>query len=139
MPCLGICFSLLQILFKKSFVFKGFKVSTRLLSSHELEMVYLFPAFSSSLEGAWRGSEKDGRGRSMRTRRCGYHDIKTASYQNSRDGNEMMGWECSRAHQRLDYEDRLVEELCGLLRSGFLRQLDCFSWDVHRVSQTNYN
>ena len=58
----------------------------------------------------------------MRIQRCGYPDIKIASYQDIRTGDERMGWEGSRAHQRLDYGDRLVEELCGFLRSRFLRQ-----------------
>ena len=62
------------------------------------------------------------RGWSMWTRCCGYHDIKIASYQNSRDRNEMMGWKCSCAHHWSDIGDRLVEELCGFLRSRFLRQ-----------------
>ena len=58
----------------------------------------------------------------MRIQRCGYPDIKIASYQDSRGGDERMGWEGSRANHWSDIGDRLDEKLCGLLRSGFLRQ-----------------
>ena len=41
----------------------------------------------------------------------------------------MMGWEGSRAHHRLDYEDGLVEELFGFLMSRFVGQWVDYSWD----------